>query len=475
MIAWKEDKMEYPQSLKRLLSKYEDKQIYTCIGGMQGNAFNFDKNGISICHAAELGKRKPVEIYNFLQVENLTPENYYARIEEILDACQNENYPCRTCSYCIQKTFNFYPISGITINTTAYCQDACIYCGAHFDEKPTGYSILSIIEQFHRLELLSSHCLFDWGGGEPTSSPFYEETVKWVAEHGYNQRFNTNAVYFSQSTFDALKAGKGVLRVSPDSGTPKGYLQVKGRDHYDAVWRNISKYAVSGGEIYIKYNIFNLNSGDEELGAFIEKCALINEKNANIIVLIDAEVTAYQPRKNSGPFYFLKKEFDFAHKMLDMAQKRGLKVQISNFAFNSRPNRKDGVLCLPDEYYDNIDHEIITNGIYVKAVASDGLLYESLRESPNLPVYVLGNGDYADTAVQALQKAKISAQMIEAPCGDKDESGLSDLSKLLKEKPDAHMILASKNWKAILKQINDADYKNGGRIYYLQKERYSKD
>lgn len=469
--------MEYPKSLQRLLDRFGDKEVYGCsTSGMLGERINFDQYYVSICHEFELAEKQPREVVRFCELEEFSPEVYYEKVGAILEACQDEAYPCRSCSMCYRTQFKFRPINFVTINTSEYCNNSCVYCETHFGAEGSGYDPLPYFKAFHELGLFEADCLFDWGGGEPTLNPHYEAAVKYLSAHGYTQRFNTNAVEFSDSTFEALKAGKGFLRVSPDSGTRECYLQVKGADYHDRVWANIQKYASTGGRIDIKYNVFNLNSNSEDLYGFLDCCTQAGGKHANINIFIDAEARAYQAKQNAGPFYFRKKEFDFAHLLEAEARRRGFNVVISGFAFAARANYKNGVLSLPDIYYDNINHDIISNNIYVRAFASAELMFDKLRKENDLPVYIFGAGITGRLVLRALKLGGIEASFIdnyrEFWGTTVDGAPVLPAPEVLKSKPDAHIILAGIQWREKLKEINDAHYENDGRYYYTYNNCY---
>ena len=59
-------------------------------------------------------------------------------------------------------------------------------------------------------------------------------------------------------------------------------------------------------------------------------------KGENII--IDGEVTSYQPNKNAGPFYYTYKEFKAMHYLHDEAERLGFNV-ISSLGISSIPSK----------------------------------------------------------------------------------------------------------------------------------------
>lgn len=293
------------------LDIHDNKQIFGC--DFFGTRLNLNPTTFSLCHEAQAGDRI------LGKIEELTPETYENSISELIEANKDENAPCHNCSKGKTCTFIKRKLVFVTVCPIEICNSRCIYCTGYMGKKE--YNPIPILEAFHQKNMFESDCLFDWGGGEPTLNHWFEETVEWIYQHRYKQRINTNAILFSNTAYNALKDNKASIRISVDSGSATGFEIMKGTGQYDNVWGNIKKYCEAGDEVYIKYNICNYNSDVEEIESFIRQCELAGVKN----LIIDAEISAYQPQKNAGPFYFTVKEWEAAHYLKGIAERKGFK------------------------------------------------------------------------------------------------------------------------------------------------------
>lgn len=454
--------MEYRE---RILREYEGKWLWYCeISGTNGQRINLDPYGISFCHEHEIARPSELTISD---VKSFSAEKYYEAVYKVLREMQKEDYPCRRCSNCQKKKFTLSPINGlVTINTSLYCNNACIYCVGHFGPKGEGYDPIPLFVPFVEHNLFGKDVLFDWGGGEPTQNPFYENAVKYLAGKGFRQRFNTNAIVFSDSTCSALENGLGIARISVDSGSREGYLRMKGTDHYEDVWGNIKKYCSVSDNVYIKYNICNYNSNLEEIDVFLGNCRESKVKH----IIISAEAKSYQPVKNAGPFYYTEKEFLAAKYLEKNAKEKGFDVTISEYPYASRAEYKNGKLILPNKYFDNIDRSIITNNIYLTTFASIRNFLQYIQ-SQNRRIFIFGAGHYGKMAGRILDKAGLSYEFIdnnEQLNNAYIEGHLCTSAKsVIKQQPEAQIIMAGGYWKEMLKQINSAKYELNGYLYWM--------
>jgi MoaA/NifB/PqqE/SkfB family radical SAM enzyme len=445
--------MDCPKSMKKLIDEMQGKLIYYCVR-FSGTNLHFDPHRITLCHDAEL-ENPPTDVRDFCATESFSAEMFYEKIYDILVKAQDPEYPCRSCSQCKEEVYEFKPISSVVVGTSKRCNSNCIYCQSRTKQEKS-YDATLYINELHEAGLLREKCFFDWGGGEPTLNATYEKTVRFLAERGYRQRFNTNAIIFSPQTYRALKDGNGFATVSVDSGTRECFRRVKGHDGYEQVWENIAKYREASEEVRVKYIVFNLNSDLAELDAFLDRCQKAHIKD----ILIDAEVHSYQPSKQAGPFYFRQKEVEAVLYLKEQALSRGFNSMDGGFSFSQ--GRRGGVTeQLPQTFCDNIDYEIISNGVYVQTFAIAEHLFERILEEPQLPVYILGGGNGGRLVYQALKTAGLSSQIVDcAPAGTAWGGQPFPL-------PPAHIILHQACWKEQLKIINDCHLGIDGYVYYF--------
>ncbi len=373
-----------------MLEKYHGKKIMAC--EFAGARINFNASNYSLCHEAEIGVCVLGDISEFSR------DNYELAIEKHIRDVQEKESSCIRCSKCHEMLFQ-NEIRYITINTSNYCNSACIYCSAHGGKEGSGYNPICYLEEIK--DLLHENCFFDWGGGEPTLNPYFEDCIRWITENGYRQRINTNGIIFSEETKNALKKGTANLRMSLDSGTRDCFRRVKGHEKYDEVWENIRRYREVSEEIYLKYNIFNMNSDLNEIDTFLDLCKKADIKH----ILIDAEISSYQPEKNAGPFFYTPKEHDAAKYLFKTAKAMGFEVSVSEYAYSVRAERDEsGRLTIPEKYYDNVDWDVISNNIFPKSFPNNKQLIEYL-DGKN--VVVFGAGMMGKELIHILKTAGI--------------------------------------------------------------------
>lgn len=442
--------------MERYLGQYLNKEIWAC--DFYATRINLQDPYLSLCHDCYVGNKR------IGVLDNYSPEKYYRSIAEIINENEmNINSHCRNCEKCKKQIFKYKKLNWITINTSSYCNSSCIYCQGHYASKYDGHEVLSVIKQFHEQNLYDEECLFDWGGGEPTLNPIFDETAQWLSENGYRQRVNTNGIIYSEQVENILKTGLANIRLSLDSGSADCFKKVKGHDGYEQVWENIAKYRQASPKVFLKYNVFNYNSDLSEIDIFLNQCKKVDVHN----IIIDSEVKSYQPRRNAGPFYYTKKEFDAMHYLFERANQNGFHVEISDYAFSYRAEYdQNGNLMLPSVFYDNIDRDIISNDIFVTTEPSVSALINSLRNTDK-KIIIRGYGKVGRVLYEILCKNKIKISYIV----DKSQKGVPGVDELsideyLKENASCKVILASaKYWKDFLKEINEFDKKNFEPVY----------
>lgn len=210
-----------------IIEDYVGKTIKCCT--YWGNRINFNSDNFSLCHEAEVG------VYVMGKIEEFSRETYEKALLKHIKDINDGNSKCIECSKCKEHIID-NDIKYVTINTSSYCNSECIYCNAHSGREGSGYNPIPLLNCIR--DYINPKCYFDWGGGEPTLNPFFEECIKWISENGYIQRINTNGIKFSEQTQNALREGRASLRLSLDAGSKECFSRVKGHDNYEEVWDN---------------------------------------------------------------------------------------------------------------------------------------------------------------------------------------------------------------------------------------------
>ena len=92
----------------------------------------------------------------------------------------------------------------------------------------------------------------------------------------------------------------------------------------------------------------------------------------------------------------------------------GFFVETSTYAFTVRPCYDEkGRLQLPDTFYDNLDYETVSNGIFVEAFATVPQLLDQLRREGRRDVALFGCGTCGRDAAAILEQENIPFQLVD--------------------------------------------------------------
>jgi pyruvate-formate lyase-activating enzyme len=209
-------------------------------------------------------------------------------VEELLrrrGAIADGSHPaCAECPYLAERSWSepARPVTWLGITHFNYCNIECEYCWLQWadysprapgavPEKP--YPILPVIRQLVDEQLLAHDAIVDWGGGgEPTIMPDFEPSFELLHAHGTSQWLHTNAVRIPRC-IETARFEPGRLRVlcSVDAGFARTYREIKRRDHFETVLRNLGAYARAGAHVAAKYIVVGANCGRHEIDEFIER------------------------------------------------------------------------------------------------------------------------------------------------------------------------------------------------------------
>ena len=442
------------------LEDYIGKEVYVCdhIGGK----LNIDVDTYSFCHRYEIGaQRIPC-------TGQLTPALYRAAVADKIEENFRETAPCRACSKCKKKVYVPTRLSYVVICGTWYCNSNCVYCWGSKGEQGQGISPLNKVKEYYEEGMFEQDCLFDWGGGEPTLTPGFGETVRWINNHGFRQRINTNGILYSEETEQALRDERCTLRISVDAGTKEMFCRVKGHDKYEEVWENIGRYASVSEEVYIKYNIFHWNSDLREADAFLDNCVKHNVKK----IYVESEHNGYGKRNNVGPFFFREKELSFAKYLYTAAETREIHPYVaSGFADRSSESKK----CLPEVLNSNVDYEKIKNGIIPETFATVKELAEHVRSGE---VVIWGVRIFGKKVKSSLEKFDVTINAFVDCNSSLQELRVEGLEVLSPEDAakgykDAYVILAGNNYESMVAQANANNWKQWkDKMFYLFPSKY---
>ncbi len=303
-----------------MINEYLGKKCKHCYA--MGGRINFQSNGVSLCHSLE-GEDPYIE---FAYGEDLA-ESYVKSVKNLLDKLNygDSSGGCACCSMLTDDVFDADKIYIITVNTSTKCNARCLYCCSHNGESGRPTSIVPYIQQLENRNYLSKDCFFDYGGGESTLDPYFEENIRYIANKNYMLRVNTNAFEYSKLLSDLIKEhGDYYVRISVDAGTPETYRRIKGADKYFDVWNNIVRYKDSSSNVMIKYVLCGINCKQTDVEGFVNQCKKVGAEE----LYIDVDHDAYAIPNNTGWSVYSKDILDSAWHMKRYAESKGIVARI---------------------------------------------------------------------------------------------------------------------------------------------------
>jgi hypothetical protein len=184
-----------------------------------------------------------------------------------------------------------YPIEIVGIAHYAYCNIQCSYCflqtqdPASFAAGLKPYSLLPVIRGLIRDRHLAPDAIIDWGGGEPTSYPEFDELLQLLLAHGTIHYLHTNGTRFPKQLRDVPHPERVHAICSVDAGLRETYVRIKKRDYLERVWANLTEYVRVGAVVSLKYIVKEENAGAADLRAFVARAARLGPRE--LIVDID--------------------------------------------------------------------------------------------------------------------------------------------------------------------------------------------
>jgi len=129
------------------------------------------------------------------------------------------------------------------LETTNRCNLLCTTCPRTFEdlEPPAdmGWELFTrIVDQFPRIARVVLH-----GVGEPMMVPALPRMIRYLKDRGVYVLFNTNGTLLTRRKGqELLDSGLDELRVSIDAAEPQSFKQVRGRDMFARIVRNVRAF-----------------------------------------------------------------------------------------------------------------------------------------------------------------------------------------------------------------------------------------
>ena len=129
------------------------------------------------------------------------------------------------------------------LETTNRCNLLCTTCPRTFEalEPPADMSwelFTTIVDQFPKIARVVLH-----GVGEPMMVRALPRMIRYLKDRGTYVLFNTNGTLLTESKGrELIAAGLDELRVSLDAAEPGAFKQVRGRDMFARIVRNVRRF-----------------------------------------------------------------------------------------------------------------------------------------------------------------------------------------------------------------------------------------
>ncbi len=139
------------------------------------------------------------------------------------------------------------------LETTNRCNLLCTTCPRTFEalEPPAdmGWELFTrIVDQFPRIARVVLH-----GVGEPMMVPTLPRMIRYLKDRGTYVLFNTNGTLLTRRKGQELiDSGLDELRVSIDAADPKAFTQVRGRDMFARIVRNVRVFRAMQRELAVE-------------------------------------------------------------------------------------------------------------------------------------------------------------------------------------------------------------------------------
>lgn len=197
---------------------------------------------------------------------------------------ETSDIPCKTCRMVCEKPadeVDFTRLGHIDLAATTLCNLRCTFCGyTQADNfQPSKFNALSVLENYSPEDVLWNSAV-DFNGGEPTLLKDFEAHLAFFQSRRIRVFLYTNAVRYSSAVSEGLRNGTlGWVCTSLDAGTPSTFLRTKGRNHFQDVVENVSRYASAArhgtGNVALKYIFTEENCGEDDLIGFVNAAVAI--------------------------------------------------------------------------------------------------------------------------------------------------------------------------------------------------------
>jgi MoaA/NifB/PqqE/SkfB family radical SAM enzyme len=178
------------------------------------------------------------------------------------------------------------------LETTNRCNLPCTTCPRTFEELEPAATMSwdlfrSIVDQFPHIARVVLH-----GVGEPMMVPNLPRMIRYLKARGTYVLFNTNGTLLNERRGrDLVASGLDELRVSLDAAEPETFKQVRGKDAFARIVRNVREFrtlqrALDADRPRVSLWLTGLKETIAELPAFIELAHQIDVREVHLQRLV---------------------------------------------------------------------------------------------------------------------------------------------------------------------------------------------
>ena len=201
----------------------------------------------------------------------------------------NKNEACVGCEQIIEKPetdIDIGKIAYLSVGLYATCNLRCKYCYFTHEQlgakiAPKNKKLLPIVKKYADADMLKDTVEMGVAGGEPTLLEDLPETLNFLAQRYKSPSFvllsNSSIESRTQKLARELKnVDKNIIKslyTSIDAGTSKTYKEIRGKNLFKSVCKNILNYAKEGvfNNINLKYILLfeHENTSDKDIFGFL--------------------------------------------------------------------------------------------------------------------------------------------------------------------------------------------------------------
>jgi len=251
-----------------------------------------------------------------------------------LNEKQYKNISCKRCHLVEEKKFKdvcFDKIGHLNLAHYSMCNLRCNFCTftQNNEFKPEQYEVLPLLREFKK-EDVEWNSYVDLNGGEPTLLKNLKEYIDYFKDMGIRILLYTNAVKYNSAIYNGILDGTITwLIISLDSGTPDSFFKIKGRNYFDEVIENITRYSEAGskglGNVAVKYIFAKDNCSDSDVTGFTYLMLAIRPQEVWLTFDFFPLIEKYEDQKEIGVYDYSTHIISYSQMYLKL-KKHGLEA-----------------------------------------------------------------------------------------------------------------------------------------------------